>query len=237
MQKQWQGNSLTREWISGFQRYPLLDLVEITQACLRGRAQGVWVHLQALLWVPPRAGFWVSATQNHNSQHKVFICWFTGTLWSSCMINKLHSTVCILLMMHFPMQLISISEIMCQTHAFAVSLLSLYLGEKFTHSPMSQSLRASDALWCASCLLCFAFWSHGIIMNDDYTALLPKYGQHSSRNSVYERKVYKYSTGKFMFKMCLRKLALFCSQWQAEWFQVFCDTEQSSREASALRRS
>lgn len=172
-----------------------------------------------------------------NSEPQLFICWFTGTLWSSCMINKLHSTVCILLMMHFPMQFISISEIICLTHAFAVSLLSLYLGEKFTHSPMSQSLRASDTLWCASCLLCFAFWSHGIIMNDDYTALLPKHGQHSSRNSVYERKVYKYSTGKFMFKMCLRKLALFCSQWQAEWFQVFCDTEQSSREASALRSS
>lgn len=62
-------------------------------------------------------------------------------------------------------------------------------------------------------------------MNDDYTALLPKHGQHSSRNSVYERKVYKYSTGKFMFKMCLRKLVLFCSQWRAQWFQIFCSAE------------
>lgn len=40
--------------------------------CLRGRARGVWVHLQALLQgpPPPPAGVWISAAQNHNSQHK-----------------------------------------------------------------------------------------------------------------------------------------------------------------------
>lgn len=89
------GNSLTKEWITGFPRYPLLDLGEITQASLRGRAQGVWVHLQALLWASPQAGLWVSATQKHNSQYKVFICWFTGILWSLCTRKKLYYTVCI----------------------------------------------------------------------------------------------------------------------------------------------
>lgn len=50
-----------------------------------------------------------------------------------------------------------ISEIMCQTHAFAVSLLGVYLSEKFTHSLMSQSLRASAALWCVSCCFVLPF--------------------------------------------------------------------------------
>lgn len=62
---------LTREWITGFLRYPLLDLVEITQASLRGSVRGVWVHLQALLRASPQVGLWVSAAQKHNSQYKV----------------------------------------------------------------------------------------------------------------------------------------------------------------------
>lgn len=41
---------------------------------------------------------------------------------------------------------------------------------------------------------------------------------NGSRNSVYERKVYKYPTGKFMFKMCLCKSMPLCSQWQPQWF-------------------
>lgn len=124
------------------------------------------------------------------------------------MINKHHSMVCILLMRHFPMQLISISEIMCQTHAFTVRLLSIYLGEKFTRSPMSQGLRASAGplmceLFALFCLL--KSWNHHEWWL--HSAPANARAKHSLRNSVYERKVYKYSTGKFIFKMCLHKLA------------------------------
>lgn len=220
------GTALQENGSLGFQRYRLLDLVEITQASLRGRAQGVWVHLQDLLWAPPQAGLWVSASQKHNSQHEAFIWWFTGILWSSCMSKKLHSTVCIprLLMMHFRTLFLTgvhfnIWKIMCQTHASAVGLLSVYLGEKFTHSLMSQSLRALRRSFMWELLLCFAFWSHGIITNDDYTALLPKHGQRGSRNSVYERKVYKYSTGKvYVQDVPSQNPMPFCSQWQPQWF-------------------
>lgn len=33
-------------------------------------------------------------------------------------------------------------KIMCPAHVSGEALLSVYLGEKFTHSPMSQCLRA-----------------------------------------------------------------------------------------------
>lgn len=44
----------------------------------------------------------------------------------------------------------------CVKHMYAWSaLLSVYLGEKFTHPTMSQGLRASATLWCDQC--CFVF--------------------------------------------------------------------------------
>lgn len=80
------------------------------------------------------------------SAQRLYLLTHWHTLILPSTLNKLNSGVRTLLTMHFPIQLISISEIMCQTHAFAVGLLSVYLSEKFTHSPMSQTLRASDAL-------------------------------------------------------------------------------------------
>ena len=50
---------------------------------------------------------------------------------------------------------------------------------------------------------------------------------NSSRNPVYEREVYKYSTGEFMFKMWpLRGDAILCF---FKSVQIFCNTDESSK--------
>lgn len=171
-------SSLTREWITGFQRYPLLDLGEITQASLRGKRAGRLGSPAGPAVSSSTGG--VTGQRNSETQLSVFICWFTGILWSSCM-KSYYTCILRLLMMHFSTLFLNTSfqylKIMCQTYASAVSLLSVYLGEKFTHSLMSQSLRALAALWCENCCFVLPFWSHGIITNNDYTPLLSTRGQ------------------------------------------------------------
>ena len=110
---------------------------------------------------------------------------------------------------------------MCQTHASAVGLPSLLPGWEIRPLTDESEFKRPGRALMWELLLCFAFWSHGIITNGDYTALLPENGQTRARGILFmKEKVYKYSTGKFMLKMCLsRKPVPFCSQWQPQWFQ------------------
>lgn len=75
---------------------------------------------------------------------------------------------------------------MCQTHAPAVSCLRLPGWEIRSFTDESDFKSRSGALM-REMWLCFAFWSHGIITNDDYTPLLPKHGQHREESCLWKR--------------------------------------------------
>lgn len=107
------------------------DLGEITQASLRGRAQGVWVHLQALLRASPQAALWVSATPKHNSQSKAESLCLSS--FSVCSPTRLPPDA------NFNMS----NTCICPSAARAS-----YLGKILTHMLMSQSLRASAFIFC-----------------------------------------------------------------------------------------
>lgn len=161
-------------------------------------------------------GSQVSATQSHKSLNKVLI---TGILWSPRSRKKLYGCLCDdALSSTASWKLISIFKIMCQTHESAVCLWNIYLHEKFTHSPMSQSLRASAVFDVRTVALFCLLKSRNHHEQWLHTAR-PRHTGDGSRNSVYDRKVYKYSIGKFMFKMYLWKPDLFCSQWQSQRYQ------------------
>ncbi len=158
----------------------------------------------------------VTGQRYSETQLSVFICWFTGILWSSCMKSH-HTCILRLLMVHFSALFLSGSfqylKIMCQTHASAVSLPSVYLGEKFTHS-LSQSLRASAALWCEDCCFVLPFE----VMESSQTMITQRSSRsagNSSRNSVYER-----FTSIPLESLCSRCASPmpFCSQWQPPRF-------------------
>lgn len=210
-------NGLTREWITGFSEVsPVRSGRDHTGKFKRqsagrlGSPAGPAVS-SSTGWV---MGQCKSETQLTARSLYLVIHWYTLILLCISRLLMMHFLTLFLTGVHF-----NIWKIMCQTHASAVGLLSVYLGEKFTHSLMSQSLRALRRSFMWELLLCFAFWSHGIITNDDYTALLPKHGQRGSRNSVYERKVYKYSTGKvYVQDVPSQNPMPFCSQWQPQWF-------------------
>lgn len=146
-------------------------------------------------------GLWVSTTQSNKSQVSIRFYTFVSFKKEEVSPNSSFQYV----------------QIMCQTHASGISLLSVYLGEKCIRSLMSQSLEPQPLFDARSCCFVLPFE----VMDSSQTMITPRSSQRTgngSRNSVYESEVYKYPTGEFMFKMCLCKSMLLCSQWQPQWF-------------------
>lgn len=131
--------------------------------------------------------------------------WFTGTLWSSCIRKKSYSTVNFNIWNHVS------NTCLCGRPPERLPGWEIH---SFTDESEFKS-RSRSLMWGAVALFCLLkSWNHHETM---ITHRSSQSTGNGSRNSVYEREVYKDPTGKFMFKMCLRKSMPLCSQWQPQW--------------------